>query len=375
MRNQCPRRRNNDWKGRTMNRLIASACFATWSMTLAGGPAGAQTSNFNVIATGLDGPRGLKFGPDGNLYVAEAGVGGTTTTVGMCTQVASPVGPYHGGKTARISMIHPDGTRTTVVDQLPSTMSSLPTGDTQGVADVTFLNGDLYALVSGGGCSHGNPDVPASVIKVDRDAGTWQVIADLSQFVMTHPAKTVDAADFEPDESFYSMIVVGQKLYVVGPNHGQVIEVKPNGQISQLIDISASQGHVVPTSVVFHDGAFRVGNLNTFPIQPGSSEVFEISRKGEIVASTAGFTTIVGLSYRHDRLYALEFSADLGFPAPGAGKVVRLTKSGSVEDVVTGLTLPSGMTFGPDGNLYVTNFGATPPGTGEVVQIPLGSFE
>ena len=45
----------------------------------------------------------------------------------------------------------------------------------------------------------------------------------LSQFVMEHPAAHTNPGDFEPDETFYSMIAVRDTLYVVGPNHGQVL--------------------------------------------------------------------------------------------------------------------------------------------------------
>src|SRR5215212_8642751 len=76
------------------------------------------SANVIVFAEGLDNPRGLEFGPDGLLYVAEGGQGGTTSTEGQCDQVVPPVGPYTGGNNARISALDADGQRTTVAEGL-----------------------------------------------------------------------------------------------------------------------------------------------------------------------------------------------------------------------------------------------------------------
>src|SRR5262249_60893504 len=48
-----------------------------------GPPAGVAGPTFEVVMSGLDNPRGLAFGPEGALYVAEAGRGGD----GPCFEV------------------------------------------------------------------------------------------------------------------------------------------------------------------------------------------------------------------------------------------------------------------------------------------------
>jgi hypothetical protein len=348
-----------------------------------------------ILASKLEGPRGLRFGPDGDLYVAEAGTGGKTSTAGQCAQVPGPPGgpgPDTGGLTARISKISPSGKVTTVASGFPSVdVGKGGVNGVIGVADVVFLDGDLYALVGGGGCSHGNPDPKDSsgIAKVDLKSGSWKLIADIGAWLKTHPAKYESADDFEPDGTLYSVIAHDGKLLTVEPNHGQVISVTKSGEIKQVIDISASEGHIVPTSIAARDGSLFVGNLNLFPIDPQWARILTISKSDSddfdnsppglqparghrIVSSKAGFTTVVAVDFGPDGLlYVLELSDAAGGPTPGFGKVVRVLHSGAIEEVVTGLSVPTGMTFGPDGRLYVSNWGAGPPAKSQILRFDI----
>jgi hypothetical protein len=380
-------------KKRTLHRrtIAAHMCVAASAIVvgLFTPQATAQASaNVSVYASGLNGPRGLKFGPDGFLYVAEGGSGGTVSTEGQCTQVVPPIGPYLGGNSARISRIDPSGKVTTVVSGLPSALAAQ--GDMQGVADLAFLDGKLYAVLGGGGCSHGNATSPNAILRIDTKSGKWKQIADLSKFLMNHPAKYTNAGDFEPDGVFYSLIAHGDLLYTVEPNHGQVFSISASGEVKEEIDISEAEGHIVPTSIAEKDGDFYVGNLGLFPVTTEASKVITLSREGcrwpflkglgcrdsfrdlKVSGSRAGFTTVVAVSFGPDGLlYALELSAAAGLPSPGAGEVVRLNRDGEIEIIATGLVVPTGMTFGPDGCLYVSNFGAAPPAAGQIVRIAL----
>jgi hypothetical protein len=178
----------------------------------------------------------------------------------------------------------------------------------------------------------------------------------------------------------------------VEPNHGTITATTLDGETKEIVDFSFHFGHVVPTSIVSHDGNLYIGNLGLFPIASQWERVTTLSRdhgffetlpglstrppdrsRFSVVGSRAGFTTVVSLKVGPDGLlYALELSdTPGGFPNPGDGKVVRLNADGGIETVITGLSLPGGMTFGPEDGLYVSNAGDLGPGMGQILRFEI----
>jgi hypothetical protein len=345
-------------------------------------PAGAT-----AVAQGLFGPRGLKFGPDGNLYVATSGTANAQTGE---MSPAVPGGPYFGDASATILKIDRHGHVTTLATGFPSTFNP-PTNGGWGVGDVAFLDGELYAVTAGGGSGHGNPNLPNMVAKVDLATGRWTMIANLSAAVMAHAPANMDTGDFQPDGDFYSMIAAQGRLYTVDPNHGQVWSVTRKGDVKgdveMVTDISKLKtSWIGPTALADSDGGLLVSNLGPFPITPDSSLLMTLrpgcgGGMGHAVddcgpgtlhiasASLPGLTTVVSMAWGPEgALYVLELSDAAGSPTPGFGKVVRVRGHGIAEDVITGLSVPTGMTFGPDGALYVSNWGAADAPIGQILR-------
>ncbi len=118
---------------------------------------------------------------------------------------------------------------------------------------------------------------------------------------------------------------------------------------------------------------FTSENLGVIPIVDGSEKILKITPSGQVKVVTTGFTTILGLALDHKhRLYVLEdTTGGHPFPTPGTGTVLRINHSGIMDEIASGLSLPTGMTFGPDGDLYISNWGFGSPNLGEIVRITL----
>ena len=118
-----------------------------------------------------------------------------------------------------------------------------------------------------------------------------------------------------------------------------------------------------------------VGTLMNFPEVAGTAKVYRITPDGQLSVYADGLTALTGLAFdAQGQLYALETSGPGQSPEapviPGTGRVMKVGPQGSLQVVATGLVFPTAMTFGPDGRLYVANFGyGFPPGAGQIVTV------
>jgi hypothetical protein len=322
-----------------------------------------------VLATGLLSPRGMKIGPDGMIYVAEAGLGGDVpfTADGV---------DYMNGQTGRISKIDPEtGERTTVVDELASNAG--PEGDAVGPADVAFLGGQLYYLQTHGGEGYGFPDSPTGIYRVNNN-GSVDLVADIGAFNLENPIADLVAgtqADIEVGGNPYAMIVRDGAFLVTDGNQNQVMKATTDGTISRIADF---RGHPVATGIASNGGPLIVGGLGQFPFTPADGNVYQVGYpSGNIAEIADGYSSVTDVEFGPGgQLYALTFGDQASSPdAPApwdfyTGKILRVDSDGTQTPVVDGLNLSAFLIFNGD-TAYVSNNSVTIPGVfdGEIVKI------
>lgn len=329
-----------------------------------------------VVVSGLEYPRGFTFGRDGAIYLAEAGTpqGNSSSTVGLCPQTPPPVGPYVGGFTGRVSRVTMAGERTTVAGGLPSARNQL--GDVDGVADVAFADNKLYVLIAAG-CGRGFLHNPSSVTRIQNN-GKLKMEANLSEWIKHNPTANPEPDDFEPDGDWYNMAAGSKALYLVEANQGNLVAVRPdNGRVRRIADVSATEnGHLVPTGLSLLNGGkdLLVGELTPFPAVPGAANVIHYDGRGTVENRLGGFTAILGVANdAAGNTYVLETftcaTMTPCFPSPGSGDVVRVRPNGARDVVASGFSFPTALRLGPDGALYVSNFGFGPPNMGQIIRV------
>jgi hypothetical protein len=352
------------------------------ALTMAGmAPASAQTGP-QVVASGLNNPRGLTFSPNGGLYVAEAGKGGS----GPC--FAGPEGPACFGNSGSVTRIDRK-VQKRVLTGLPSYGDEGTGTFAIGPSDVAFQGqGGMYVTEGLGldlDFSKTIPELDAmgKLLKATA-SGRVRVVADLAAFEDANNP-TGDEENVNPN----SVISSGSSRIVADAGANDLLRVAANGRISvlatfpnRLVDAPPFLGlppgtqipmDAVPTSVARGpDGALYVGQLTGFPFPVGGANVYRIvpGKAPQVFAS--GFTNIIDIAFdKRGTLYVLEIFQNGLLSGDPTGALIRVDRSGGQHVVMsTGLFTPGGLAL-RDGAAYVSNCG-TCAGTGEVLRIPLG---
>jgi hypothetical protein len=238
--------------GSDTRRQIVGAGALALTMALAA-PLGAQPS-VQVVMSGLDNPRGMALGPEGALYVAEAGRGGN----GPCQVIVPPDGPACFGSTGAVSRLW-KGRQTRVATGLPSVATA--TGQANGPNDISLLGrGGAFVAIGSGGDPALRPnwgpggELFGTLIQVSA-SGHWRVAADIAQYeASSNPDRGV------VDSNAFGVLALPGERLVTDAGGNALLSVKANGDVSTVAVFPArSSGRgtdAVPTGVVVGpDGA------------------------------------------------------------------------------------------------------------------------
>ena len=377
-------------------------------------PAVAQEPMVEVVADGLNNPRGVKVADDGSVYVAEAGFGGDT-----CVGEGAEAMCY--GPTGAIVRVTPDG-----VERVVEGLASMASGPDSGSASDTAIaaDGTLYLVMNLGADPASRAEMPEELayagwlMKAGAD-GSVEPVADVAAF---ESANDPDAEmGGEVDSNPYGIVATDEGIVVADAGGNDVLLVGDDGSVTLLgvigptvhefsaADLAAmgpppeGEGEVppaaeengeappadamipvpvqaVPTSVtVGPDGALYVGQLTGGPFPVGGASVWRVAAGEEPTEYATGFTNIMGLGFAPDgTLYVAEMVSDglmtvfAGGDAPPIGAVMSVAPGGGEPTLVaTGEQLMAlgGLAVDGDGAVYVSTGTIMGPGGGTLVKI------
>ncbi|GAA3083288.1 ScyD/ScyE family protein [Streptosporangium carneum] len=375
-------------------RLLAAATGGIALLAAATGQvaaAHAADSETTVVAKGLDSPRGLSFGPDGTLYVAESGHGGKVKCATPPAQEGEKPEKICLGLTGRISTVK-DGKTSVLVDGLPSAASG---PFALGPHDVALTDkGDLLVTIG----FTGDTAFRAKLGPKGRTLGTLLTlskkgkrlsVADLVAYETKHNPDRKDKGSAVDSYPFGVAPLPGGGALVADTGGNSVLRVDKKGRVSTEAVLHARsvaappalklpKGSKIPMQSVpmgiakGPDGAYYVAEHGGFPNPEGAARVLRL-KNGKVTTAAKGFTTVADVTFDAEgRMIVLGSVGPL--PAEGMSKstVYRIESDGTRTELLKPGTLvtPLGVAVGPDGAVYVANQ-AMAPGKGEILRVPV----
>lgn len=322
----------------------------------------------SVFASGLNNPRGLDFGPDGALWVTEAG---TVGAGGPSTVVRGQTAFYNSsGSVTRIL----GGEQSRVFTGLPSLNITAQGLVEAGPQDIAFDTSGALRIVIGAGL---NPAVRfTDLVPVGYQFG--RVIGlGYALDVSAHEAAHNPAGGPVDSNPWRIAPLADGGMLVTEAGGNALLRVGADGLISTLATfntrmVNGATNDSVPTGLALgSDGAAYVGELTGFPFPNGSARILRVEQDGDQTVFASGFTMVVDIAFdATGALFVLEHDSNGLAQAGTEARLWKLAADGSSRELAwsDGLLMPSGLAIGPDGAIYISNIGRG-DGLGEVLRL------
>jgi hypothetical protein len=309
-------------------------------LSAGGSPAAPPAPSTTVVMAGLNNPRGLAFGPDGALYVAEAGAGGT----GQCLPIRGETQCV--GATGSVSRLRRDQ-QERIATGLPSyAPQTQPASDgATGPHDIEFQGGRGWITIGLGGdpavirAAFGNGF--GRLVRMNR-RGDWSFSTDVASHEQTNNP------DNGPiDSNPYGLLLRHGAKYVAEAGGNDLLRVRHEAVSTVTVFPSRPQGRrtdSVPTEVIRGPGGtFLVSELTGGPFFPGEAKIWRVWPDGSKQPYLEGFTTIIDIDWSCDgrHLYVLQIAS--GFLMGGPPQLLKVDPRTNTRTLIAGpeLTRPT----------------------------------
>jgi len=391
------RQRRQHLDPRLLSRVgLLSAAVAAVVATLA--PPALPTHSLQVVAHDLNNPRKLFLGPGGEVYVVQAGTGGSDKCFGTGPNTICV------GRTGSITKVA-SGRRRDVVTGLPSWAT--PTAERAQGAAAVVVRGLTYYVLVGDAVAHANgkndlgPDgsTAGKLIATRGGKAAPRTVADLAAFEAAHnpdrgAGPGAQLGNPAIDSNPYAFTPYRGGFAAVDAAANDLLRIAPSGQISVLAVFPTQKQNLTPASArrlgapgttsvnvqsvpscvtVGPDKALYVGELTGRPFEPGSARVWRVVPGKKPSVYAAGFTNITDIAFAGKDLLVLEGAAHGFWNPPWTGALIRVSPSRKMTVLASaGLVAPTGLAVATDG-IYIANYGFYPgsgPGPhGQVVRL------